>query len=215
MEISPMTTLQYSQAFSTHSSRRYQIHGVPFMHNLLFSTGEILKACVYSWEAIIPGLRFNFRSSFLPLFSPHANPQICLPVLNILCEKTSASRRMLGITVLSNLINEPAKFKEINIASVKKTLTIQRLLKFTAYRREVGLPRKKNILWSIAFISSWQIGNTADLYHSSTLVWACVRRGLPVTLRCQQSQPSHVFALKTRTLIFMFNTMPIKQQYSL
>lgn len=187
MEISPMTTLQYSHAFSTHSSRRCQIHGVPFMHNLLFSIGEILKACVYSWEAIIPGLRFNFRSLFLPPFLPHANPQIRLPMLNILCEKTSASRRMLDITVISNLINEPAKFKEINIASVNKTLPVQCLLIFIAYRREVRLPRKKNTSRSITFISSWQICNTADLYHYSILVWGCVRLRLPVTLRCQYS----------------------------
>lgn len=145
MEISPMTTLQYSHAFSTHSSRRCQIHGVPFMHNLLFSIGEILKAWVFSWEAIIPGPRFNVTSLFLPPSLPHANPQICLSMLIILCEKTSASRRILDIAVISNLINGPAKFEEINIASVNKTLTVQRLFTFIAYRREVSLPRKKNI----------------------------------------------------------------------
>lgn len=143
MEISPMTTLQYSHAFSTHSSRRCQIHGVPFIHSLLVSIGEILKACVYSWEAIISGLRFNFRSLFLPPFLPHANPQIRLPMPNICCEKTSASRRMLDTAVISNLINEPAKFKEINIASVNKTLTIRCLIMFIAYRKEVKTSKKE------------------------------------------------------------------------
>lgn len=187
MEMSPVTTLQYSHAFSTHSSRRCQIHGVPFMHNLLFSTGEILKACVCSWEAIIAGPRSNFRSLFLPPFLPHANPQIRLPMLNILCEKTSASRRMLDITVISNLINEPAKFEEINIASVNKTLTVQRLLIFIAYRREVRLPRKKNTLWPVTFICSWRICSAPDLYHHSILVGGFVRLRLPVTLSCQRS----------------------------
>lgn len=185
MEMSPVTTLQYSHAFSTHSSRRCQIHGVPFMHNLLFSTGEILKACVCSWEAIIPGPRSDFRSLFLPPFLPHANPQIHLPMLNIRCEKASASRRMLDITVISNLINEPAKFKETNIASVNKTLTVQCLPIFIAYRREVSLPRKKNTLWSI--ICSWWICSTLDLYHYSILVGGFVRLWLSHSMLCQWS----------------------------
>ena len=102
-------------------------------------------------------------------------------------KRPPASRRMLDITVISNLISEPAKFKEINIAHVNKTLTVQCLLIFIAYRREVRLPRKKNTLWSITFISSWEICNTPDLYHYSILVWGCVRLRPPVTLRCQQS----------------------------
>lgn len=55
MDMSPITTLQYSHTLSTHSSSRYRIHGVPLTHSGLLSAGAVQLAADTS--TFFPGKR--------------------------------------------------------------------------------------------------------------------------------------------------------------
>lgn len=55
MDMSPITTLQYSQTLSTHSSSKYRIHGVPLTHSGRPSTGAV--QLVANTSTLFPGKR--------------------------------------------------------------------------------------------------------------------------------------------------------------
>lgn len=113
MEIRPMTTLQYSHAFPTHSSRRCQIQGVPFRHNLLSATGEILKACGGCWRAIYSswGILFQKLAQFwTPCKSIYQFWIFSLPLQSSHIQMDDWVQQFV-----SNLTGGPAKFKENKI----------------------------------------------------------------------------------------------------
>lgn len=55
MDMSPITTLQYSHTLSTHSSSRYRIHGVPLTQSGRPSAGAVQLAVDTS--TLFPGKR--------------------------------------------------------------------------------------------------------------------------------------------------------------
>lgn len=86
MDMSPITTLQYSHTLSTHSSSRYRIHGVPFTHS-----GRLSAAAV-QFAADISPLLAGKRAPAMPRQPPSSGCRMSPPPPPATATASAASR---------------------------------------------------------------------------------------------------------------------------